>query len=89
MGSLKTFRCGHCNKKIVVMDTTNNSVIPVEVPEGIIFKDDEVFDGRIHASHLKNCQKLQSEWTQKKMKFIRQRNALAAFAPVTLKERTR
>ena len=83
------FKCGNCGKRLVVMDTVNNSVIPVELPEGVVYEDDEVFDGRVHISHLKNCSKLQSEWAQKKMKFVRQRNALAAYAPVTFKDLTK
>ena len=90
MTNLKPFRCSHCKQRLVVMDTQNDSVLPIEIPEGdLIYSADEVFDGRIHKSHLKNCPKLQSEWKEKKMKFIFERNALAAFAPVTLEERTR
>ncbi len=72
------------------MDTMNDSVLPIEIPEGdLIYTADEIFDGKIHKSHLKNCSGLQSEWSKKKMRFIYERNALAAFAPVTLEERTR
>ena len=90
MAYLKPFRCSHCKKRLVVMDTSNDSVLPIEIPEGdLIYTTDEVFDGKIHKSHLKNCPGLQSEWKEKKKNFIYERNALAKFAPVTLEERTR
>lgn len=89
MSFLKPFRCSHCNKRLVVMDT-EHSVLPVEIPEGdLIYDDDERFDSKKHKSHLLNCPKLQAEWQKKKMKFIKQRNALAAFAPANLEELTR
>ena len=69
---LKPFRCGHCNQRIVVMNTSSGSVLPVEVPEDHIpYLMSEEFDSKRHTSHLKKCIPLRMEWEMKKKKFLR------------------
>jgi hypothetical protein len=65
----KVFRCGHCDKRLVILITETGSVLPVEV-EKEDYDQDETFDHNIHKSHLLNCAKLASEWNLKKKVFL-------------------
>lgn len=75
---LKPYRCSHCKKRLVVLETIKGSFLPVEIPEGEIkIKAEDEFDGKIHTSHLKNCPPLAAEWEKKKKKFIDRNNPFA------------
>lgn len=86
MGLLKIYRCEHCNQKVVVMATEIDSVLPVEVHDDEIFTTEDVFDLKIHKSHLLNCEGLQLDWPKKKRRFLRKVNP---FAFLNQKELTR
>jgi len=81
---LKPYRCGHCKKRIVILPTETNSVLPVEIPEGQITLEDEMFNSAKHTSHLLNCAGLQKEWKEKKMRFIERQNPFEFLSPKEL-----
>lgn len=75
---LKPYRCSHCSQRIVVLETTTGSVLPVEIAEGVKPPDEERdYDKDKDVSHLKNCPKLAAEWEKKKKKFIERNNPFA------------
>ena len=79
---LKPGRCEFCNQRLVVIQTETGSALPVEVEEGEIpFTIDDVFNCRIHRSHLLNCKPMQEAWQIKKKKYVDN-----PFAGMTIKE---
>ena len=69
---LKPYRCFHCNQRLVVMNTSTGSVLPVEIPEDHIpYLMSEVFDYKKHTSHLIKCIKLRMEWPMKQKQFLK------------------
>jgi hypothetical protein len=87
---LSVGKCEYCDQYLVVMSTRNGSVLPVEVEnKSVKINDDEVFESDKYKSHLLNCEKQREAWEMKKKKYIKQRNPLAVFGNLTLKELTR
>ena len=71
---LKPFRCGECNTRIVVMNTTTGSVIPVEVlKDSNPYTPQDEFNPKKHISHLMNCEALRKKWAYKKRRFLPKR----------------
>lgn len=71
MDILKIFRCEYCNNKIVIMYTSNNHLIPVNVNSSEKIPAKEIFDSKKYESHLKTCPvlsdlKKQELWHKKK-----------------------
>ena len=81
---LKPFRCGHCKQRLVILHTETNSVLPVEIPEGPVTIEDELFNSSVHKSHLKNCIKLRQEWEEKKKKYLEKENPFGFLTPKEL-----
>ncbi len=72
---LKVGRCEFCNTYLVVMDTQTGSVLPIEVEsKNVGINSDEIFDSKVHKSHLINCAKQREAWDKKKLKYIKARN---------------
>jgi len=66
---LKVFKCVYCDVRFVVMKTQTNTFLPVEVAEKQTYDDSEIFNYRIHKSHLLNCEKRRYDWDKIKRKF--------------------
>lgn len=68
---MRSGKCEFCKTALVVMDTDNGSVLPVEMQEGQLYTDDDVYDKNIHKSHLLNCPKQAAAWVVKRRKYIK------------------
>lgn len=75
MASLKVHKCGDCDTRIVIMDTQTGQILPVEVEPGKTYEDTEVFNYKIHKSHLLKCEAMRLRWNDFKIKFFKQRTA--------------
>lgn len=60
------------------MTTETNSLLPVEVQEGIIIDPADKFDPKKHKSHLINCEKQRLNWERKKKKLFKQREGVSS-----------
>lgn len=69
MAKLKIYRCKHCYARFVIMWTQTRSILPVEVGSGDGFDEDEIFNSKIHKSHLLTCIPRRMDW-QKEQKII-------------------
>lgn len=67
---MKTGICEYCQCKLVIMDTSTGVVLPVERQEGQIYSDDDVFNYRVHKSHLLNCIPMRMNWNRKRKKYL-------------------
>ena len=52
------------------METQTGTYLPVEVKENESYDDSEIFDYRIHKSHLLNCKQRRNDWNEKKKHFV-------------------
>jgi len=68
---MKTGKCEFCNKALIVLPTSNGSVLPVEVQSGRIYTDDDVYDAKKDRSHLLSCKPQAQGWQLKKKKYIK------------------
>lgn len=75
MGYLNIGRCGDCMTPIVIMDTQTGQILPVEVEPGKSYEDTEVFNYKIHKSHLLKCEAMRLRWNDFKIKFFKRRAA--------------
>jgi len=78
----KRLRCKHCNTKFVVMDTWTNSLLPVELKDGIEYQITEKFESKKHISHLSNCQGRQQDWQKLKHTFKKYPDMRFTMVPV-------
>ena len=70
MPVLKIFKCQHCKTRFVIMSTDTNSVLPVEVKDEI-YSEEDIFNYRIHKSHLQNCKLRTNDWQIEKRKYMK------------------
>lgn len=75
MANLKVHKCGDCGIRIVIMDTQTGRKLPVEVEEGKVFDEDEIFDYTIHKSHLIKCEPLRLRWGKVQYDFFKKEKA--------------
>ena len=73
--NLKVYRCHHCKTRFVVMETPTNEYLPVEISEGQSYEDDEIFNWKVHKSHLLNCIPRRMDWNKVRKKFKDMREA--------------
>lgn len=74
--------CEFCGVKLIVLPTSNGSVLPVEIKAGQKYTDDTEFNKSVHTSHLLNCPQQAKAWPAKKRKYITP--ALPAISPKDL-----
>jgi hypothetical protein len=75
---LKIFPCKFCEVRFVFLTTNTGSVLPVECYENndnekkilLPIKHDDIFDGKIHRSHLINCEQRRQNWDKDKETFL-------------------
>lgn len=68
----RIFVCIHCEKKqrLKIVRTRTGSFLPVEISKNKpIPNEHDLFDHRIHKSHLLNCKGLQAVWSKKTASF--------------------
>lgn len=75
MAYLNVGKCGNCMRRIVIMDTQTGQILPVEVEEGKVYEDTDVFNYKIHKSHLLKCEAMRLRWEDFKKRFFKRRAA--------------
>ena len=73
--NLKVYRCQHCKARFVVMETPTNEYLPVEVGENQSYEEDEIFNWKVHKSHLLTCIPRRMDWNKVRKKFKDMREA--------------
>ncbi|HQI42434.1 MAG TPA: hypothetical protein PK665_15170 [Ignavibacteriaceae bacterium] len=80
MANLNVKKCGNCWTRIVIMNTKTGSILPVEVEEGKTYTDDDVFDYKIHKSHLLKCVEMRNRWKRFQYDFFKRQESLLALS---------
>jgi hypothetical protein len=75
VANLKVNKCGDCGTRIVIMNTQTGRKLPVEVEDGKVFDEDDIFNYKIHKSHLIKCVPLRLRWGKVQYDFFKKEKA--------------